>query len=529
MKKLGCLLLLSALLLTLCFAVPVVHAEETYTWKRIYSSASGTIEDGFQVMHRTINETKADGEQNYADVYCALEVPPESFPADQELSLRFRLYGDVRRNDRGRGIYESCAIKVAEPGLDRDATLNAGYSMTPEDYNALSWGNYTTGGFSDRETTVTYRMYSSGYSAGDEMSIYFRTSFGQSEWRYRLEKEGNSQSGGGHDGGSSGGGSYVKIPGVDDKGVPYVTPRGTIIACTEALSAEYGPKRLMDGDESTFYRTASTDIYVIWKTEKPFCVSGYSLAIGYKDREVTPRRWELYGSARKLGRRDGGWEKLFERNIDDPYHTGSSSSGSSFFPAYRYFKLEVSGNFGGEYTQLAEVSLSGKEAVDLSKSTVTAKDQTYTGGKLAPSVKVKLGRKTLKAGEDYTVSFKNNRKIGTATVTVTGAGGYYGTAKGAFAINPKKVSGLKLTAGVRQFSASWNRDKAVTGYELQYGLKKDFSDAKTKTVKKNGTVKATLKKLEAKKTYYVRIRAYKKVSGKTYYSGWTKGKVKTKK
>ena len=104
------------------------------------------------------------------------------------MSLKFKLYGDVQRNDRGRGIYESCDIIVAEPGLDRDATLNAGYSMMPDDYNALSWGNYTTGGFSDRETVVSRYMSSGGYSEGDEIAIYLRTSFDQCEWRYRLEK-----------------------------------------------------------------------------------------------------------------------------------------------------------------------------------------------------------------------------------------------------------------------------------------------------------------------------------------------------
>ena len=54
-------------------------------------------------------------------------------------------------------------------------------------------------------------------------------------------------------------------------------------------------------------------------------------------------------------------------------------------------------------------------------------------------------------------------------------------------------------------------------------------DGTTVTVKGAKTVKYALKSLKSKKTYYVRIRAYKKVSGKTYYSGWTKGKVKTKK
>ncbi len=69
----------------------------------------------------------------------------------------------------------------------------------------------------------------------------------------------------------------------------------------------------------------------------------------------------------------------------------------------------------------------------------------------------------------------------------------------------------------------------VTGYQLQYGLKKNFSGAKKVTVKKAATVKATLKNLKRGKTWYVRIRAWKKVGKTTYWSAWSaakKAKVK---
>ena len=65
------------------------------------------------------------------------------------------------------------------------------------------------------------------------------------------------------------------------------------------------------------------------------------------------------------------------------------------------------------------------------------------------------------------------------------------------------------------------------GYQIQYGLKKNFKDAKTIT-KKSGSV--IIKKLKTKKTYYVRVRAYKIVTGSTYYGKWSSRKsVKIKK
>lgn len=65
------------------------------------------------------------------------------------------------------------------------------------------------------------------------------------------------------------------------------------------------------------------------------------------------------------------------------------------------------------------------------------------------------------------------------------------------------------------------------GYQIQYGLKKDFKGAKS-VLKKSGSV--TIKKLKLKKTYYVRVRAYKKIAGKPYYGKWSGRKtVKIKK
>ena len=61
------------------------------------------------------------------------------------------------------------------------------------------------------------------------------------------------------------------------------------------------------------------------------------------------------------------------------------------------------------------------------------------------------------------------------------------------------------------------------------GEKRGFSGAKKKTVKKASTKKLTLKKLKSRKTYYVRIRAYKTVNGTKLYSAWSKAvKKKTK-
>ena len=56
-----------------------------------------------------------------------------------------------------------------------------------------------------------------------------------------------------------------------------------------------------------------------------------------------------------------------------------------------------------------------------------------------------------------------------------------------------------------------------------------MAGSKTVTVGKTRTVSTKIKKLKAKKKYYVQIRTYKTVNGTKYYSAWSaKKSVKTK-
>ena len=181
----------------------------------------------------------------------------------------------------------------------------------------------------------------------------------------------------------------------------------------------------------------------------------------------------------------------------------------------------------GRYTGSANITFLIRGP--LSKCKLTVKDKTYTGKALKPAVTVKLGSKKLKKGTDYTVSYKSNKAVGVATVTVKGKGGYTGTKKLTFKILPRSVAISKLTAGKQRLTVKWARRAEATGYELQYALKSSFAGAKTVSIKKNATVSATIKKLKTGKTYYVRLRSYKTVGKKTYRSAWSKGKgVKVK-
>ena len=113
-------------------------------------------------------------------------------------------------------------------------------------------------------------------------------------------------------------------------------------------------------------------------------------------------------------------------------------------------------------------------------------NKNYNGKSQKQSIKVKLGKKTLKQGTDYTVSYKNNKNIGKATVTIKGKGKYEGSIKKTFQITVAK--GKTYTAGnfkYKMTKASTNGKGTVT----LAATKKSKSDSKFTSCKITDTVK----------------------------------------
>ena len=93
----------------------------------------------------------------------------------------------------------------------------------------------------------------------------------------------------------------------------------------------------------------------------------------------------------------------------------------------------------------------------------------------------------------------------------------------------KKPQLTDVVAGKKRFTAKWGAVEDVLGFEIQYATNKEFTkNVAVVKVKNPKKVKKLVKKLKAKQTYYVRIRAYID-NGKIIYSGWSAKKtVKTK-
>lgn len=168
--------------------------------------------------------------------------------------------------------------------------------------------------------------------------------------------------------------------------------------------------------------------------------------------------------------------------------------------------------------------------VVLNKISLSKSEVVYNGKAQTPVVTVFDASGQTVEASNYTATYNSNINVGQATITVTGVGKYTGTLTAIFDILPKSTNISKVTATKKGFTVKWKKQKKqVSGYEIQYCANENFKGAKTATIKKAKTASAKIKKLKAKKKYYVRIRTYKTVrvigKSKKFYSGWSQAKV----
>lgn len=147
---------------------------------------------------------------------------------------------------------------------------------------------------------------------------------------------------------------------------------------------------------------------------------------------------------------------------------------------------------------------------------------TYTGKTIRPSVTVTVNGKKIGASA-YKLYYKNNKNSGIGTVQVRGTGKYSRINKTiTFKILPPKTLLTGLKKANRSFIASWKKNIQATGYQIQYAADSRFTkERKTVTVGKQSATRYKISGLKNKKTYYVRIRSYKRVGKKVLYSSWS--------
>lgn len=146
------------------------------------------------------------------------------------------------------------------------------------------------------------------------------------------------------------------------------------------------------------------------------------------------------------------------------------------------------------------------------------KKLSYTGRPLKAWVKLFYNGSALKNGQDYVLSYRDNKKPGRGRVSIQGIGNYAGKAVRSFRILPQAPKKFKVRkSGASGWKLRWKKASFAGGYEIQYSTDKKFK----KSVKRMNVGKrdrVTVKVPYENKKYYFRIRSYVKVNGNKWYS-----------
>ncbi len=215
-------------------------------------------------------------------------------------------------------------------------------------------------------------------------------------------------------------------------------------------------------------------------------------------------------------------------------------------------------NFGPNFKMILKdvyFKITAKNIADANVTVDAIPNQKHTGKAIKPDVTVRYGDMTLKKNRDYTVAYENNTDVSTtdkpAKVKLTGKGNFTGTKDVNFIIvktsddgggsgggsggetdprfTPKGTSLTRVTGGKRQISVNWERGRNITGYQIAFSTTKDFAIWEDRIVTDPERTSLIIDGLRSKKTYYVRIRTFRRLNGQEHYSDWSKAKKVTTK
>ena len=210
--------------------------------------------------------------------------------------------------------------------------------------------------------------------------------------------------------------------------------------------------------------------------------------------------------------------------------TGHKSSG---WITDKAVSIGVKGSMHKECTvckkvlETAEIPALSRISISKASVTLSTSIYAYDGKAKKPGVTVKLNGKTLKNSTDYTVSYSNNTKVGTATVKITGKGNYTGSVSKTFkiknnfkkatvsGISNKSYTGKNITQSITvkyngktlkngtDYTVSYSSNKKIGTATVKIAGKGSYTGTITKTFKIN-PAKQEIQKLTAKsKAFFV--------------------------
>lgn len=240
-------------------------------------------------------------------------------------------------------------------------------------------------------------------------------------------------------------------------------------------------------------------------------------------------------------RRSGNGSYVYVgRTTNDSYNNNKTTAGTAYTYTVRAYRGDFNTanqhRYDTEYWSEWDeggLSIVRLEAGSISSLTNAAASISVKWNKVAGAKGYNIYRKAgsgsyvviAKVGSGTLSYSDKNVKNGTTYTYAVRA--YNGTSQGSYVAKPLYRLSRTLLFGVAKNGSGkatikWNKNVRVTGYQISY---KVDGVTKYKTVKGSGSLSTTLTGLSAGKTYTVRIRGYRSVSGKNYYAAWSTAKT----
>lgn len=307
----------------------------------------------------------------------------------------------------------------------------------------------------------------------------------------------------------------------------------------DKMTMSQSQRKLKDGYKTTEWTKRyplSADDYCLFDKPKitdVYCNNGYIYVnenygkrntdlIYYADLDVVEKKWNNMRQTCSVIGRNG-----FTLMTPISFYRGGTIPGLQCT-----LKLRVRGMWASESPTVTKT-------VTLKTKTVIQNEQTgsvkkvanhrpelkkttyiYDGKAKKPSVIVS----GLKKNKDYTLSYANNKKIGTGTVVIKGKGNCTGTIRRRFRIIPKKTSIISLKTKKNRVTVKTKKIPGTVKYQYHANIPKaGHPEGIWIKLKTNGKAKITKKLPEGK--CRIKVRAYRKVKGKIYYGAYSKTKT----
>lgn len=294
-----------------------------------------------------------------------------------------------------------------------------------------------------------------------------------------------------------------------------VTVNNNVLTENKDYTVQYENSCSAVNNEYNWFEDSFPEPYTVKITGKDNCTGECTLyyyisAASLSKAEVTfPKTYTYTGSEIKpepIVKYNGTTLKKGKDYVIDSY-SNNTNAGQG--------KITISGNGGYCDSKTVPFSIQKKKINNLTVNSISA--QAYTGKAVCPKPKVYGDGKLLTNGKDYTLTYSNNVKTGTAKCTVTPKGNYTGTPKTVnFKIQFGIISSLKSVSSSSSIKLSWSKTPLASGYKI---YKYDYKKKKWGVIKKVTGTSYSIKKLSCASSYKFAVVAYRKLSNGKYEYG----------